>query len=197
MMIYMKVFLNPGHAPKGYPDPGACNEELSLRECDIVFYIGGLAKRYLEIVGCEVDLLQSDNLIDEGEGPSVTARANASGADVFVSIHCNAFNQSVRGTETLYYSIDSAGARLACCIQKQLVTTLQQIDGAVPDRGIKARPHLAVLRVTAMTAVLVETAFIDQKDDAQLLIRYPDDIARAIARGVTDFGEENPRDIKA
>jgi len=193
----MKVFLNPGHAPNGCPDPGACNEELSLRECDIVFYIGWLVKRYLEIVGCEVELLQSDNLIDEGEGPSVTAAANASSADVFVSIHCNAFNQSVRGTETLCYSIDSDGARLASCIQKQLVTTLQQIDNDVTDRGIKARPHLAVLRVTAMTAVLVETVFIDQKNDAQLLIRHPDDIARAIARGVTDFGEKNPRDIKA
>ena len=31
----MKVFLNPGHAPNGIPDPGAKNTETGLRECDV------------------------------------------------------------------------------------------------------------------------------------------------------------------
>ena len=38
-----------------------------------------------------------------------------------------------------------------------------------------------------MPAVLVEVAFISNEDDVQLLINNQDDIARAIARGVTDF----------
>ena len=36
-------------------------------------------------------------------------------------------------------------------------------------------------------AVLVETAFIDNDEDAEILTNYWDDIARAIARGVTDY----------
>ena len=46
---------------------------------------------------------------------------------------------------------------------------------------------LLVLRYTDMPAVLVETAFIDNDDDALLLVQHWDDIARAIARGVTDY----------
>lgn len=30
----MKVFINPGHAPNGNPDPGAVNTTTSLRESD-------------------------------------------------------------------------------------------------------------------------------------------------------------------
>ena len=36
----MKVFINPGHARGGLPDPGAVNEELGLRECDMAMDIG-------------------------------------------------------------------------------------------------------------------------------------------------------------
>lgn len=31
----MNVFLNPGHAPDGNPDPGAVNYAMNLRESDI------------------------------------------------------------------------------------------------------------------------------------------------------------------
>ena len=38
-----------------------------------------------------------------------------------------------------------------------------------------------------MPAVLVETAFISNMEDAKKLIEAQHDIARAIARGVTDY----------
>ena len=53
------------------------------------------------------------------------------------------------------------------------------------DRGIWQNPFL-VLWATAMPAVLVETGFIDS-EDVNLLTRHGDDIARALARGVTDY----------
>ena len=40
-----------------------------------------------------------------------------------------------------------------------------------------------------MPAVLVETGFIDS-EDVNLLTTHGDDIARAIARGVTDYGRK-------
>jgi len=181
----MKIFLNPGHAPNGDPDPGACNTDLDLRECDIALSIGEKVKMYLEHAGCTVELLQSDNLAGESEGENVTATANASGA--FVSIHCNAFNGLARGIETLCYQVASDGGKLADCIQEELVADLRGIDTNIPDRGVKERPALIVLWATDMPAVLVETAFIDSVADAWLLVHYPDDIAKAIARGITDF----------
>ena len=50
-----------------------------------------------------------------------------------------------------------------------------------------------VLKNTDAPAVLIETAFIDNPDDAKLLVDREDDFARAIARGVTDyFSNEKP-----
>ena len=65
------------------------------------------------------------------------------------------------------------------------IATHQQIDTV--DRGVKEMPELLVLRYTDLPAVLVETAFIDNDSDMMLLVEKWDDIARAIARGVTDY----------
>ena len=85
------------------------------------------------------------------------------------------------------YSVDGEGGRLAKTIHNQLMPTLKTLDSAIPDRGIKERKELTVLRRTDMPAVLVEVAFIDNEADVKLLINKKDDIARAIARGVSDF----------
>lgn len=80
----MKVFLNPGHAPGGHPDPGAVNSESGLRECDVALAVGQSAESYLNAAGVATELLQSDSLEE------ICEAANASDADIFVSIHCNA-----------------------------------------------------------------------------------------------------------
>lgn len=180
----MKIFLNPGHMPG--VDPGACGN--GLQEADVTLAVGELVKRYLEAVGYEIETLQSDNLAGESpDYPNVVATANASGADIFVSLHCNACNGIARGIETCCYDANSNSGQLAVCIQNQLVSTLQQFDSDIPDRGIKERTGLAVLRGTDMPAVLIEIAFINQPDDAVLLAERQDDISRAIARGITDY----------
>ena len=87
------------------------------------------------------------------------------------------------GTETLIYANNSGSSpQLAACIQSQIVQSLGTVD-----RGLKERPNLIVLKDTTMPAVLVETAFIDNDNDAALLTNNADDFARAIARGITDF----------
>lgn len=189
----MKVFINPGHDIKY--DSGAVhtdtNDNVDLRECDVAIEIGTGVKKYLEEAGCECYLMQSDNLAptpygrsdyDDRQGPTVTETANDWGADVFVSIHCNAANGDARGTETECYSRMSNGGNLAQCIQSQLTNSVD-----TTDRGVKERPDLLVLKYTDMPAVLVETAFIDNDDDAALLENRTDAFAAAIARGVTDY----------
>lgn len=91
------------------------------------------------------------------------------------------------GTETLVFGLGGKAERAARAIQNQLITSID-----TTDRGIKERPDLIVLRHTEMPAVLVEIAFISNDSDVDLLIHEQDTIARAIARGVTDYfcGEE-------
>ena len=138
-------------------------------------------------------LLQSNNLYGEAAGENIIQSANDWGADVFVSIHCNAFDTKVRGAETLVYDLIGEGYSLGRCIHAQLIEEMQEIDCTFPDRGIKTRSLLAVLRSTIMPAVLVETAFIDNDIDALLLMNHQQEIAAAIARGITDYWQQLQR----
>ena len=175
----LKIFINPGHDMD--LDPGACAN--NIREVDIALAIGEKLKRTMEVIGYPCQLLQSDNLNGETKGkPNVCATANNSGADIFISIHCNsAANISAKGTETLVYSTGGKAELLAKCIQTQIVNSLGTVD-----RGIKERPDLCVLRETTMPAVLVETAFISNQEDAYKLMYRIEEFANAIARGITD-----------
>ena len=168
----MKVFLNPGHAPGGHPDTGAVNSESGLRECDVALAVGQSAESYLNAAGVATELLQSDSLEE------ICEAANASDADIFVSIHCNAAEaEEANGTETW---------ACAGCIQSQIVDALD-----TTDRGVKiAKPGvngLYVLTNTGMPAVLVELAFITNPGDEEILAHDQDALARAVARGITDY----------
>ena len=176
-----KIFLNPGHCLN--VDNGAINTRLYVFEAAVARQIGEKVAKYLQEAGCEVELLQSNNLCGEDPStPNITKTANDWNADIFVSLHCNAFNQQARGTECLVFAKGSYAEDLADAIQAQIVNSLDTVD-----RGVKERPDLAVLKHTAMPAVLVEMAFIDNAEDCEKLIHQQDDFARAIARGVTDY----------
>ena len=165
----MKIFVNPGH---GGSDPGACGN--SLQEADVVLKIGRRVEGYLRAVGYDVKLFQYNGL------GTICAASNDWGADLFVSIHCNAATGTATGTET-FSSGSAKSLKLAEKIQNQLVASLP-----VFDRGVKTAGYY-VLKYTDAPAVLVETAFIDNPDDATLLVEREDDFARAIARGVSDY----------
>lgn len=171
----MKVFINPGHHPG--IDSGAVNPNTGTRECDVVRQAGEMLADYLTNAGCIVKIMQDDDL------DMVCATSNEWGADLFVSLHCNASNaHTARGTETYYKSFN--GQRLANYIQSQIIRSVQ-----TTDRGVKPPPPggLYVLGATDAVAVLVEIAFIDNDADLQLLNNDLDKIVRAIARGVTDY----------
>ena len=184
----MKVFINPGH-DTAY-DSGAVNPNTGLRECDVAAEVGALVVDYLEAAGCECQIMQSDNLAPtpagrseyaDRQGATVTETANDWGADIFVSIHCHAANTAAQGTEIECFG-GGAGEQLAQCIQSQIVGALGTLD-----RGVKYMPKLLVLRYTDVPAVLVEMAFINNNDDAELLRDRSTDFAAAITRCITDY----------
>ena len=169
----MKVFINPGHDPR--VDSGATNPHYGTRECDVARQAGEMLADYLSNAGCIVKIMQDDDL------DMVCATSNEWGADLFVSLHCNACNDhNARGTETWYKSFN--GPRLANYIQSQIIRSTNTID-----RGVKQSDRLWVLRSTDAVAVLVEMAFIDNDDDLEFMTENLDKIVRAIARGITDY----------
>lgn len=169
----MKIFINPGH---GGDDCGAVGN--GLKERDVVLRIGKRVENYLRAVGYDVKLFQYDGL------QAICDDANSWYADYFISIHCNAVdNPQAHGTETFFAS--PAGEKLALAIQNQIVKTLGTFH-----RKVERRNHYVTLH-TDMPAVLVETAFLSNTDDAKLLREREDDFARAIARGISDFFAAN------
>ena len=169
----MKVCINAGHCP--YLDPGAVGQT-GLQEADVCNELMQKVSGHLTAIGYEVYLVQENSLA------TITTASNEFGADLFLSIHCNGVeNINVRGTETFCYIFGGNGEILARCIQQQIVDSLGTID-----RGVKTT-NFYVLKYTDCPAVLVETAFISNSEDEQLLIARLDDFVAAIARGVTDY----------
>ena len=179
-----KIFINPGHSPdfNSGGDPGAVSPRTGLKEAEVALKVGTLVKQYLEVVGYEVYLLQSDSL------GYICNESNNWDSDYFVSIHCNASaNYSAKGAETWVCAGSVKGRRLGDAIQKQIIDNIP-----ITDREIKiATPGingLYVLTNTDCPAVLVEMGFITNEYDEKLLgdSHYQDEFARCIARGISD-----------
>jgi len=181
----MEICIDPGH---GGSDPGAGGN--GLQEKDIALIVGLKVRGYLQAVAHEVVMTREtdkdvgypyDSVVEELQPRcDISDRAEC---DILVSIHCNAFNSEANGTETFYYAGSTGGAKLANCVQSQIIGL-----GGLTDRGVKNTPLYMTKHPNAV-AILVELAFIDQLDDAAKLGDpvWQDNFARAIARGVTDY----------
>ncbi|MGB0560763.1 MAG: N-acetylmuramoyl-L-alanine amidase [Spirulinaceae cyanobacterium] len=100
--------------------------------------------------------------------------ANANNADVYVSIHFNAFNGSANGTEI--FAISDSGRRIAAPVLNNIV------ELGFTNRRVKNGSHLYVLRNTNMPAILVECCFIDSEKDMK---RYnTSEMVNAIVKGL-------------
>jgi N-acetylmuramoyl-L-alanine amidase len=101
-----RVVLDPGHG--GY-DAGATGPT-GLKEKDVTLDIARRARPILARAGLDVELTRADDPFVSLE--ERTARANQLGADLFVSIHCNAAeNHGRRGVET--YVLDTTRDEIA------------------------------------------------------------------------------------
>ena len=167
----MLVAINAGHCPG--MDPGAVGSRCN--EADVVDYISRVVCNDLMAVGIEALFIQENELYD------ICNIANNNNADLFVSIHCNSATPAAEGTETFYCPGSVNGERLAECVQNQLVNTMGTVD-----RSIKAHAWY-VIKHTYMPAILTEIGFISNESEQDYIINHKDEIAHAIARGITDY----------
>lgn len=179
MTIKSKIIcIDPGH---GGTDPGAVNG--AFTEKYAVLSIGTALKKELVKRGYTVYMTRETDVYHT---PYQKAKyGNQVGADIFVSIHCNAAaSESAHGTETLSYDLDGKSYKLAKAIQESLIAVTN-----LTDRGVKQRKDLIVLNSTTMPAALVETAFISNKEEKLLLMdeAFRQKIAAAIADGINRY----------
>ncbi len=87
--------------------------------------------------------------------------------------------------------VGSQSARLADLVHTQVIAGAKTRDRSVPDLGLKKGPFY-VLFMSSMSSLLVETGFLTNKKDADLLRsdKYHAVLAERIARGVENYRDQ-------
>ena len=173
-----KVFIDPGHGGK---DPGAIGN--GMNEKDIVLEISKMVGNILTQKGVTVAYSRKDDTYLE-----LSDRANMANnwnASLFVSIHTNAYGSSdAYGTECYTYPTAYASNKQ---LSKNVALALSNKLGLF-NRGHK-EADFAVLRETTMPAILVETAFITNANDADKLRNRKLEFATEIANEILTYLE--------
>ncbi|HRD23470.1 MAG TPA: N-acetylmuramoyl-L-alanine amidase [Candidatus Hydrothermia bacterium] len=156
------ICLDPGH---GGTDPGAIGTYYTEKQANLD--VANWAKFYMDKVGgitwtsmtrySDMDVSLEDRV----------NYANTNDFDRFISIHQNAYNGSVQGTETYCYTYGSAQSfALRDSTHPELVRAY-----LYNDRGAQTAGYY-VLRYTSMPAILGEGSFIDYNGDYNESWRY-------------------------
>jgi len=185
--LAIKIFIDQGHNPVGYPNAGAVGN--GLNESDINFQVG----LYL------ANLLNNDNrfetrlsrptpetVLGTSNATSLQERvrmANSWPADYFISIHCNINpNPAINGTEIYLYQYGTQANWLAQHVMDGITQTV-----GTRNNGIRLNPTLYVLRRTQMPAILVELGYLSNQSDAQKLRDNPWGFAYGIYLGILRY----------
>ena len=201
VMEYMPVankiiVLDAGH---GGIDPGAMNKDNTILEKDVNLEITKKLRDLLESSGATVIMTREKDvsLYQEDGNKTIRQKYNEnlknrkkiideSNADIIVSIHLNAFEQSkYSGAQTFYPKGKDDGKELAQFIQDELKRVVDKEN----NRKIKPRDDIYLLKNTNMPSVLIECGFLSNEKESQLLAdsKYQDKIAWAIYVGIQKY----------
>ena len=171
----MKIFIDPGH---GGNDPGAIGIK-GTYESNIVLGIALELGEILKNMGFQTEFSRTG---DETVALAKRAEmANNTDADLFISIHCNGFvNSAASGVETYSFPGNVKGEKLAKILSEKISEKFK-----LKNRGAKSE-NFAVLRLSTMPAVLIETAFITNPAEEELMISpgFSRKMANTIAEAV-------------
>ena len=155
-------------------------------------YNKGLA----EEISCSLGVKDHEGFIIKKDGMTdkkIAELVNDYNPSACIELHCNAFNQKVTGTEVLYTGKHELNIILSSSIQVNLI---ENFNRSKKDRGTKKlKPkHNGYdnLDKIEVPACLVETFFIDNKNDLTFGLMNIQKIAEAISNGLIDFAEAYP-----
>lgn len=181
------ILLDPGH---GGRDCGAIGAN-GVYEATLNLRISALVKQKLEAAGVRVVITRTgDSYVDPD---ARRKKARETGADAFISIHCNSnADKSLSGTEVYYYR--AYAKPLAASIHAQLAASWRDIYAndaymrarIVPeDGGVRYYPF-KVTRIEECPAVLIECGYLSNGTECSQLClpTVQESIADAIARGI-------------
>lgn len=194
----MKIMLDAGH---GGLDGGASNGDVIEKE--VTLAITKKVARQLTRLGAEVVLTRtSDGDVLSEHAPSETFPTNRERKkqdiflrealvqqqepDLFITIHANAIpNSKWRGAQVFYHKEGhTSSEQLAKAIQQSIRETMENTT-----REALSIKQVYLLKKVEVPAVLVETGFLSNEEEKELLATesYQDKMAFAIARGIENY----------
>jgi N-acetylmuramoyl-L-alanine amidase len=169
-----KVFLSAGH---GGSDPGAVANGLYEKTINLntLLECARELTRHGVTVVCSRTTDVNDPVTQE------VKEANSSGADLAVSFHTNAGGGD--GFEVFYHSSNTKGKTLAALCEKHVKSLGQN------SRGLKTGDGLYFIKHTSMTAVLVESFFVDNSTDKTIgdTVAEQKAFGKAYAKAVLEY----------
>ncbi|MCS7458730.1 N-acetylmuramoyl-L-alanine amidase [Paenibacillus doosanensis] len=189
-----KIVVDAGH---GGSDPGAVGVN-GLYEKTVNLDIARKLKDFLTQQGYEVAMSRTDDTyVSLKDRVDFT---NAQHADLFVSVHANSyFDPASRGAMVLYY--DSAypqadypaSPQMAALTPESRKLAQSVLDKFVETTGTSSlglmESSVYVVRMGTIPSILVETAFLSNAQDADLLAsdKARTQMAKAIALGIENY----------
>jgi len=168
-----KYVINCGHCVSGSFDFGASGN--GYKEQDLTRVVGNLVMAKLKAQGHTVTNATVDSASSVINALSkICAIEKSANADMFVSIHLNAFNKSASGTEVFTYGAKEIPQA------RNILNNI--VSMGFTNRGIKDGKGLYVVHNTKSTAMLVELCFIDSND---MKMFNAEKMANAIVLGLT------------
>ena len=175
----VRIVVDPGHGGKDTGAPAKFRG--SLPEKNIVLMISNRLARLLRACGADVIQTRTDDTFIELEArPAISNRARA---DLFVSIHADAFRNGKAAGATIYIEPHAYW---------RTVSAARSIERAFKQAGIHCRgverEEFRVLVKNRRPAILIETGYMTNATESQRLNSnwYRNKIAHVIARGITN-----------
>lgn len=187
------IVIDPGH---GGPQRGASYGGVSEKTLNL--QLSKRLARRLEEEGARVILTRDgDYNLDPTPGEDLRKRpalATEHGADLFISIHCNALGVRTppSGTETYYLYNKSDSLALASAVHEAVIKGTGMTCRKVrPDSQLFKGRGLAVLRNSTVPAILIETGYMDNKADLARLVKpeFQEKFAAAVVDGLRMYIE--------
>lgn len=178
--VYDKiVVLDAGHGGK---DPGAGAENYRVKESKITLQLLLYLKELLE----ENTDIQVFCTRTEDVYPTLQERADLAlglEADLFISWHCNSAESTKRsGTELIYNAQQGVGDSFNSKAFAELCMANLTKALGTKNRGLADRQDLHIVRRATMPVVLVETAYLSNEKDLEILKN--DEMLKAAAQAV-------------
>ena len=171
----MKIAIRGGHCPKATGAKGIIDELTEDRK------VKNSVIKYLSMLGYDVlDVTPPDYVSSNVDLYYGISKANAWGADLFISIHFNKAFDSYKG---------AIGSEV--CVYSPFDTAQRVVNGLASlgfkNRGQKIRTGLYELKHSNMKAMIIEVCFVEATGDVALYNKLGHDlIAKTIAESIAN-----------